>query len=374
MESLPANYNPLPAKLIFNPIAGAAAESPVQLLDVINELQAWKFVPETYLVESGCNLAPVVEDAIERDIRMFVVCGGDGTIESVAEALVSKDAVLGIIPTGTRNNVALSLGIPKDIPSAVSLLRTGRKIKVDVGFSSCSALSRIFLETCSVGLFSALYPAAEDIRHGNLGGIGDFLATLISSPLAKIRLVMDSQPEIKIQGHVALVANLPYVGPNFQINSESSFNDGLLDVPVFTDQSKLDLLANIVQMTGGSSEDPGIRRYQAQRVEIHTNPLLPVMVDGFSLGEGPVCIHVQQCALTVMAGEARARAYALLSYQRGITGWITKANVAVESKNLWGFIWDAIFILPDRWSSPPVCLFSWPSSPHISGSLLSTDC
>jgi diacylglycerol kinase family enzyme len=271
-------------------------------MDVINELQDWNYVPETFLVDSNCNLGPVVEEALARDIRMFVVCGGDGTIECLAEWLVNKDAVMGIIPTGTRNNVALSLGIPKDIPSAVSLLRTGRPIKLDVGFASCGQSSRIFLETCSVGLFSALYPAAEEVRHGNLGGLGDFLAALISAPLAKIRLVMDSLPEKSIQGHVALVANLPYVGPNFPIPSVSSFDDGLLDVLVFTDRSKLELLANIVQMAGGGSEEPGIERYQTPRVEIHTEPCLPVMTDGFSLGEGPVKIQAQQCALNVMAG------------------------------------------------------------------------
>lgn len=303
MESHSTNYSPIPAKLIFNPIAGAAEESPVQLMDVINELQSWNYTPETFLVESDCNLASVVEEALTRDIRLFVVCGGDGTIECLAECLINKDAILGIIPTGTRNNVALSLGIPKNIKSAVSLLRTGQPIKLDVGFASCGNFSRIFLETCSIGLFSALYPAAEDLRHGNLSGLGDFLATLISSPLAKIRLAMDSLPEKSIQGHVALVANLPYVGPNFPIASNVLFDDGLLDVLVFNDQSKLEILANMIQMAGGGVEDPDIQRYQAQRVEIDTDPHLPVMTDGFSLGDGPVKINVQQRALTVMTGE-----------------------------------------------------------------------
>jgi diacylglycerol kinase family enzyme len=313
MESPSTHYDKIPTKLIFNPNAGATGESPVQLMDVINELQDWRFVPETYLVESDCNLAPVVEDALGRDIRMFVVCGGDGTVESLAEPLVNKDVVLGIIPTGTRNNVALSLGIPKDIKKAVSLLRTGQQIKIDIGFASCDGRSRIFLETCSVGLLSALYPATEEIRHGNLNGIGGFLATLITSPLAKIRLIMDSQPEISAQGHVSFVSNLPYVGPNFQITSEGSFCDGLLDVLVFTDESKLDLLANIFQMAGGDHEDPGIRRYQARRVEIRTEPKLPIMTDGFPLGEGLVSIHVQQCALAVMAGKAPVHSEAALA-------------------------------------------------------------
>ncbi len=303
MESFSANDNPTPAKLIFNPIAGAAAESPLQLMDVINELQSRNLVPEVYLMEPGCDPTPVIQDALDHGIRMFVVAGGDGTIESVAGVLVGTEATLGIIPTGTRNNVALSLGIPEDIPTAVSILRKGRQIKLDVGFATCGDRSRIFLETCSIGLLSALFPAADDIQHGNLARIGDFLATLITAPLAEIHLLMDSQPELNIMGHVLLAANLPYIGPHFQIPCDSSFNDGLLDVLVFPDQSKLDLLNNIIELAGDRSEEPRILRFQVQRMDIRTNPLMPVMADGFSLGKGPVSISIRQCALTVMAGE-----------------------------------------------------------------------
>ena len=44
------------AKLIFNPSAGAARGSPVELVDVIREMQAWKLVPEAFLVEAGSDL------------------------------------------------------------------------------------------------------------------------------------------------------------------------------------------------------------------------------------------------------------------------------------------------------------------------------
>ena len=75
------------AQLIFNPSSGAANESPTQLVDVIHEMQAWKLVPEAFLVEEGCDLPGAVQDALARGIRMFVVCGGDGTISAVAEIL-----------------------------------------------------------------------------------------------------------------------------------------------------------------------------------------------------------------------------------------------------------------------------------------------
>ena len=127
------------AKLIFNPKAGAIRGSPVEILDVIHEMQAWNLVPEAFLVEPGCDLPGVIKDALAQGIRMFVVCGGDGTVSAVASTLASTPidrATLGIIPIGTQNNTALSLGIPTDIPAAIAILRTGRRIKVDVGMAN----------------------------------------------------------------------------------------------------------------------------------------------------------------------------------------------------------------------------------------------
>ena len=81
------HYRDMRAKLIFNPSAGAARGSPVGILDVIHEMQAWKLVPEAFLVEAGCDLPGAVRDALAQGIRMFVVCGGDGTISAVARIL-----------------------------------------------------------------------------------------------------------------------------------------------------------------------------------------------------------------------------------------------------------------------------------------------
>ena len=77
------------AKLIFNPSAGATRTSPIEIVDVIHEMQAWKLVPEAYLVEPGCDLPGVVQDALAQGFRMFVVCGGEGTI-SAADSLAGE--------------------------------------------------------------------------------------------------------------------------------------------------------------------------------------------------------------------------------------------------------------------------------------------
>ena len=133
------------AKLIFNPSAGSNRPSPIRIVDVIHEMQTCKLVPEAYLVEPGCDLPGVVKDALAQGFRMFVVCGGDGTISAVARTLAGTRATLGVIPIGTQNNTALSLGIPLDISASIAILRSGKRIKVDVGMATCGKITTPFL-------------------------------------------------------------------------------------------------------------------------------------------------------------------------------------------------------------------------------------
>jgi diacylglycerol kinase (ATP) len=175
-------------------------------------MQTWKLAPEAYLVEPGCDLPGIVREGLAQGIRLFVVCGGDGTISAVARTLAGTNATLGIIPIGTQNNTALSLGIPSDVPEAIAILRNGQRIKVDVGMVTCGKITTPFLEVCSVGLISTLFPSADDIQHGNLARIADFVTTLTASPPAEIHLTLDNKQEIQNLGHVVLVSNMPYIG------------------------------------------------------------------------------------------------------------------------------------------------------------------
>ena len=308
-EALLGKKRSLRAKLIFNPSAGAARPSPIEIVDVIHEMQAWKLVPEAYLVEPGCDLPGLVQDALAQGFRMFVVCGGDGTISAVARTLAGTNATLGVIPIGTQNNTALSLNIPDDIPAAIAILRTGRRIKVDVGMATCGKISTPFLEACSVGLASSLFPSVDDIQHGNLAQIGNLLSTLASSPPSEIHMLLDDKQEIHDLGHVVLVSNMPYIGFHYQLGKVASFKDGLLDVLFFADLNKLELLGYVLQGVGeGHPEDQRIQHFHVRRVDIDTHPSMPVMADGNALGEGLVRIEVRRRVLAVMAGPEAPKA------------------------------------------------------------------
>lgn len=305
MENARWNKRRRRIKLIFNPLSGAGGNPQARLMQTLEHLQEWGFIPEVFLIEPDCDLAQLTASAIDQGIRMFVVCGGDGTVSAVARQLVGVPSLLGIVPTGTQNNIALSLGIPDSVADAVALLRTGRRRKVDAGIIDCAGQTRAFFEVCSVGLVSALFPSSDGIQHGKLTCIGEFLTTLAESPPAQIRLTLDDGQVISQPGHVVMAANMPYVGRHYSFAEKVSFQDGLLDVVFFSNLNKLELIGYAIK-PNESREDPRIRRLRVSSLDIQTDPPMPVMADGDALGEGSLHIGVRARAITVM-GAANTR-------------------------------------------------------------------
>jgi diacylglycerol kinase (ATP) len=301
----------LKAKLIFNPAAGNPADSAVQLVELLLHLQKQRIETEVFLVQPGIPLRTIARNAVRAGARMVIVSGGDGTIENVALGLLGSRTTLGIIPTGTRNNIARSLGIPtNNLADAATLLRKGRRLKIDVGQVRHRKASRCFLEAGAIGLASALYPSADDIQHGDLGKIGEFLSTLVSAAPSEIRLRLDHhRKEIITRAHLVLVANMPFMGANFQIAPDVVFNDRQLDVFVYSDLSKRDLIGQAMQ-SPTSTPDARIQRFHAKTISITTKPAMPVIADGVFIGEGAVTVTLHPHRLRVMAGLAVAAAVA----------------------------------------------------------------
>lgn len=289
-------------KLFFNPASGEAKHSQIGLADVVKELEMWKFIPEVCVLDMDSDLPKMVQESLIRGIRLFAACGGDGTVSSVAKAIAGKPATMGIIPMGTQNNIALSLGIPEDLTAAVAVMRTGKRIRIDTGMVLCGNTETPFVEICSVGLMSSLFTASDDIQHGHPEKVGDFLAKLAACAPSRIKMLLDGRQEIITTGHVILVTNMPYIGAHYPIGLKDAYRDGYLDILLCCGNSKLNLIGCAVKGTAAveNTDDPRIQRYRAKRVEIDTEPPLSVMVDGRILGEDSVHVEVRPHSLAVM--------------------------------------------------------------------------
>ncbi|TAK14364.1 MAG: hypothetical protein EPO32_02070 [Anaerolineae bacterium] len=300
----PTNYRPIRARLIFNPGSGAPGESPLQLVNILLEMQRNNILPEVYILETDSPVKDVVSKAIQSGIKLIVVAGGDGTIGSVLEHMVGKDVILGVIPTGTRNNVAFNLGIPGDIAESVALLRHGRRMKIDVGRVHRGRTRRWFLEGVALGVVSDLYPMADEFQHGDLAQIGGLLSTILSSTPSQLRINMDGRKHLVATAYLMMVTNMPFLGPHFQISPRVSFKDGLLDVFTFSDMTKLNLFLYAMLSRGGLVEDEGIKHFRARDINIISKPEMSVLADGVQLGGGSLSVHIYPRAITVMTGTA----------------------------------------------------------------------
>ncbi|MGD0574648.1 MAG: diacylglycerol kinase family protein [Anaerolineales bacterium] len=295
-------HRPIRAKLIFNANSGRPEDSPQQLASILSEMQKQNILPEVFAVLPDSQLEAVAHSAIKAGIKLIVVAGGDGTIDSIVGAMVGSSATLGIIPTGTRNNLALNLGIRSDIAESVALLRQGHRLRVDVGHVRSGRARHWFLEAMAMGLISDLYPMADEIQHGRLGQIGELLSTFISATPSRLRMILDGYQRLDTSAHMMLVANMPFLGPHFQISPKVSFQDGRLDLFTFSDMTKLSMLSYAMLSQGGLVENLGIKHYRVRQMGIRSNPEMPVLADGVLLGKGSLSVRVHRHALMVMAG------------------------------------------------------------------------
>jgi diacylglycerol kinase (ATP) len=298
-------HRPIRAKLIFNPGSGQPGESPEQLVRILSEMQKHNILPEVYMVQPDSPLEEVARHAIRSGIPLIVVAGGDGTIDAVVGSLAGSNATLGIIPTGTRNNVAFNLGITGTIADSVALLRNGHRIRIDVGRVHSGHHRHWFLEGVALGLLSDLYPMADELQHGDLAQIGGLLTTIVSSVPSRMRIHLGGQKHLSLTAHMMLIANMPFLGPHFRISPHVSFQDGHLDAFTFSDMSKLNMLAYAMLSRGGVVEDVGIKQYRTKHISIVSTPRMPVLADGIVLEEGALSVHIHARALTVMAGIKR---------------------------------------------------------------------
>ncbi|UYN91940.1 MAG: hypothetical protein KIT70_00230 [Anaerolineales bacterium] len=297
----------LHAKLIYNHTAGNQNESPQQLVDILLAMQANDILPEVFVVQPGADVAAVVRRALADGTRLLAVAGGDGTVDSVAHNMVKTPLRLGIIPIGTRNNLALNLGIPSDIPAAVKLLRSGQPTRIDVGRARSGGVVRHFLELATIGLLSDLYEITDELQHGDLTRVGEWLSTFMAAEPSQAQLTLDHARKVGASGHMVLVANMPYIGPNIQIDPKVSYRDGKLDVFVFSDMSKFHFISFALRSLAGTVEKESIRHFQVKQLKLDSQPAMNIMTDGLELGSGPVKIEVLPKALTVMAGRKPRR-------------------------------------------------------------------
>jgi len=303
------------AKLIANPGAGKPKESAKQLEMATRYLQQNGMEVNVALAKPKEEATPLARQAVKDGYDIVVAMGGDGTLEAVLRGMVGRKTPMGILPTGTQNNIAKSLGIPVDLEEACTLIASRHVRKLDVGQVKVKNGKKLyFFELTAIGLVAALYPKANKLIDGKLSKLKDMALTLIhQEPDPEVFLTLDNESKIKVKTMLVVVSNAPMFGANFLVAPDASLNDGLLDISVYPDFSKTELLTYYARIRDeGFSPNDKVQRYRASRLEIKTTPKMDVMADGVMLGKGKVEIKNKAGALWMITPEDHAAPPALV--------------------------------------------------------------
>jgi len=294
------------AKLIANPGAGMPEETPKQLELAARYLQGHGIEVNVALAKPKEEATPLAKQAVKEGYDMVIAMGGDGTLEAVLRGMVGRKTPMGIIPTGTQNNIAKSLGIPTDMEEACALIASRHVHKLDVGQVKVKNGKKLFFfELTAIGLVAALYPKANKLADGKLSKLKDVALTLIhQEPDPEVFLTLDDESKIKIKTMLVVVSNAPMFGANFLVAPDASVKDGFLDISVYPGFSKTELLAYYAQIRAeGFSANEKVQRYRASKLEIKTSPKMEVMADGVMLGKGKVEIKSKPGAVWMITPE-----------------------------------------------------------------------
>lgn len=292
--------------VILNPGAGTSliakqnileAEFATVLLQTLRERGIEAEVYYTTLEDPGEGLA---RQLAAEQTDLVIAVGGDGTIHSVARGLLGSSSVLGIIPAGTMNNLAYSLGIPDDLHAACAILTNGTARAIDVGYIN----QHVFLEVAGVGLEAALYPAAEEVKSrgilSTLRGAFSGLRTLLNFHPPQVSVTFDQEKPRTYRAIQITACNAPYYGVHLNVAPGIRMNDGWLDIVLYTNFSKSAYIRHALSISQGRRPlTPKIVYRRVKTLLIRANTAIEIHADGTVVGTTPAEITIKPGALNV---------------------------------------------------------------------------
>jgi diacylglycerol kinase (ATP) len=297
------------ARLIFNPDSGQAA-GPSQLADMVSHLREHGILAGVGVKTSGKAARELAKEAVEAGEDLVIVAGGDGTIEDVASQLIGTRTALGILPTGSMNNLARSLGVPLDVEDACKLIGMGMTRKIDVGrvVSGEKPQVEYFLESAGLGLSAIIIPTGQAIEKGRWGEIPGALRKLFDSKPAPIQVQLDGEQDIRAYSQIVTVSNAPMMGRNIMVAPDAKMDDGYLDVAIYDGMTKTELIQHFMAATNGQRvQDPKVKYYRARQVQIISSEELEVNSDKDLIeGKRVLQIEIVPRALLAIVGKGIA--------------------------------------------------------------------
>jgi YegS/Rv2252/BmrU family lipid kinase len=253
------------------------------------------------LSEGPRHLIELAREAA-RTHELLVVVGGDGTLNEVVNGVVGSNAELAILPAGTGQDFGRTYGIPTRFDDAVRLALTGESKTIDLGRATFAGGERYFANVGSVGMSGAVAKRANSMSK-RLGGRATFYYALVREfarwQNTEVTVTFDGG-ERRGPMHDVIVANGQWHGGGMRLAPEARFDDGLFDVVVIGDVSKLDFVTTSPKLyKGGHVHHPRVEVLRTAALTVEAAEPLPVELEGEPVGTTPARFEIVRSALRV---------------------------------------------------------------------------
>jgi YegS/Rv2252/BmrU family lipid kinase len=255
------------------------------------------------LAHSGAEVIKLVQRAVRNDAETIVAGGGDGTVNSVAAAVLESGKVLGILPFGTMNHFAKDLHIPLDLEGAVETIAAGHETRVDVG----EVNGHPFINNSSLGLYPSIVRERQKQQRLGWGKwpayIWAALAVLRRYPFLNIRVGIDGK-ELSSHTPFVFIGNNEYEMERLNVGSRACLDKGELSLYITNRTGRLGLVRLALRaLLGGLRQEKDFLALCTEEIWIGTKrKRLRVALDGeVAILEPPLHYRVRPVALRVLA-------------------------------------------------------------------------
>jgi diacylglycerol kinase (ATP) len=215
-----------------------------------------------------------VARAIATEPDLLVVAGGDGTVAKAAVALRDSTVPLLILPTGTANNIARSLGVVGTVPEIISALHSAQELRLDIGHASAPWGEKTFVEAAGVGFMSAVLRSGRSVRarlerfvrsvgrpiEKQLQGAARGVARRIDRYPPRYYEVRAGDEDLSGEYLAVEVMNIPEIGPRLALAPHAEPGDGLLDLALVRAEDRAELVDYFASLGASRDLPPTITR------------------------------------------------------------------------------------------------------------------
>jgi diacylglycerol kinase (ATP) len=289
--------------VIFNPAAGSVQDvdslkgklqqiGPCEIKTTAQSGDAQRFADEAAL--AGCEF--------------IISAGGDGTLNEIVNGLAQRDSQtrVGIVPLGTGNDFARSIGLPANVDDCLEIIARGQTKPIDV-VRVTSDEARFFVNV-SAGGFSGLVDEklTSEIKKtwGPLAYLRGAAAALPELRGYKTKIVFNDAETMKMDLYNVIIGNGRYVAGGIPVAPEAVLNDGLLDIILIPEKPKAELAVLVAQiLLGKHLASETIVHRRAAKVAVNSKPGMWFNVDGELVGNEPALFEVMPGAMQFVVGD-----------------------------------------------------------------------